>query len=277
MNMATRFPGVLKPKTDFGDVRSRIRTLPFYVDIPLTQARSVASGSTLNPSDSAGAALLLPFNANFVYVDQKANSGFVTVHFQDDAGAGVTPITAYPGFVARIGFTQLIIENTAQAGKTLRLLYGVDLDFLPAGVYGNVTVDGTVAIQGTVTVSGTVNTQEQGYQYGAAYVSNAVIPAGVTSQVFASASNVNGAIVHSCMGYTQSAAAPALILLTKSGAAPTTLTDGDALTFAFAAAGVPTTSPPLTGPVKIAPGKGLWWWSSVLETGAYRSVLYTLL
>lgn len=152
MSLIQRFPGIARPSTNFPEVRSKLRTLPLYIDVPLDTARVATNGQTDSTADTSGKALVLPINANFLYVDQKSNSGFVTVHFQDDASAGVTPITVYPGFIARLGFTKLIVENTAQVGKTMRFLYGVDLDFLPAGVYGNVSIDGTVAVSGNVSV-----------------------------------------------------------------------------------------------------------------------------
>jgi hypothetical protein len=265
--MNPRFPGVLRSHTDFGDVRTKLRTLPFYVDVDLTTARTL--NSSTNPP------LVLPINANVLYVDQKSSSGVATVHFQDDANAGVTPITVQPGFIAKIGYTRLIVENTAQPGLTMRFIYGVDLDFLPAGLFGTVSVAGVVSITGSVTVTGTVSTQEQGAQYGAAYTSGTNITANGTSQVFAAAANVNGATIHSVLGWSQSASAPGLLLLAKA-TAPTAATDGDLISAAVSAAAGAVTLQPLTSPVRIAAGKGLWFFSSVLETSANRGVLYTL-
>lgn len=261
-----QFPGVRAPSDDFASVRQRLQTLPMHVSIALDTARSVTTGVTTDVTDTSGKALLLPINANFLYADQKANSGSLVVHFQDETRSGANcPVTFYPGMIARFAFTQLLIENAAQVGSTILLMYGVDLDFQPAGLFG------------TVAVSGTVTTQETGYQYGAAYGSATVIAAGAVSQVFAPASNVNGAIIHQIGGYSQSAAPPALIALAKSGAAPATAIDGDIINSAVAQAAGGISMQPIPGPVRLAAGKGLWFLSTVLETAALRSVLYTLL
>jgi hypothetical protein len=261
-----RFASTRQPSTDFAAARSRIQTLPLYIEVALDVARSLTNGTTQDVNDVSGKALLLPLNANFIYTDQKANSGFITLHFQDDTRSGNTPITFYPGMIVKFPFTQAILENTAQSGQTMRLIYGVDLDFAPAGLFG------------TVTIAGTVNTQEQGYQYGAAYGSSAVLAANAASQVFAPASNVSGAIIHQLTGYSSSAAAPGLVALTKTGAAPAGALDGDVIQGAFTlTAGSAVTMQMLTGPIKIAAGKGLWFLSTVLETAALRSCLYTLL
>jgi hypothetical protein len=116
------FPGLLTPTTEFSAVRARRRTGPLYYDVDLSSARSLA----------AGTALVLPLAANSIYIDQRASTGFAVLHFQDDTfNAGNTPVTVFAGFIARVPFTQLIVENAAQPGSTLRIIYGVDLEFIP--------------------------------------------------------------------------------------------------------------------------------------------------
>lgn len=129
----TRFKGMRGPKTDFEAVANELQTLPFYYDVDLTNARSIA----------AGTALLLPISGNVCYIDQVTSTGSARIAFQDNVFAGVTPITAFPGFIAKIPFTQLQIENDAQPNLRLRIIYGTDLDFTPAigaGVFGNISV-----------------------------------------------------------------------------------------------------------------------------------------
>jgi hypothetical protein len=121
-SLTERFPGIQSPTNNFGDVITDLRTTPLMIDIDLTTARSFAA-NTAAKIDIAG---------NLLYVDQKANSGYATLHIQDDAPAGNTGITIFPGFIARVPFTRLYIENDAQPGVTMRLIYGVDLDFVPA-------------------------------------------------------------------------------------------------------------------------------------------------
>jgi hypothetical protein len=120
--MLDRFRGTRSPSPDFAAVRSDLQTTPLYVDIDLTVGRSLAGGTALD----------LALNGNVVYIDQKANSGYASMHFNDDAIKGNTGFTVFPGFLARVPFTKIIIENDAQPGITMRLIYGVDLDFVPA-------------------------------------------------------------------------------------------------------------------------------------------------
>lgn len=127
------FNGYRQPSTDFQAVQNELQTLPFYMDVDLTTARSVA----------AGTALELKFTGNVLYIDQVTSTGSCRVVFQDNSFSGATPITAFPGFIARIPFTRLMIENDAQPGLRVRIVYGVDLDFTPAigaGVFGNISV-----------------------------------------------------------------------------------------------------------------------------------------
>ena len=113
------------------------------------------------------------------------------------------------------------------------------------------------------------------FRYGAAYSSNVAIAAGVTSQVFSAAANVNGAIVWAAELFSGSAAAHSMALLAQI-AAPLSVVDGDILLLIAArAAGVGQDR--LNRPVFIAAGKGLWFFSFSLEDSALRSVLYTLL
>lgn len=120
------FRGWGYPSTDFGAARDDFKTQLLYVDVDLSAARSIAAGSGLR----------LPIAANFLCVDQKANSGTATAVFQDDGAGRPTPVTLVPGAVFRATFTQLIIENIAQPGQVMRLLYGVDVDLNPGQAFG---------------------------------------------------------------------------------------------------------------------------------------------
>lgn len=126
MNKDPHFAGFRQPGSDFKSIRTDFQTTPLYYDIDLSVARSL----------SAGTALQLPFAANSIYIDQKVNTGFATFHFQDDARAGNTPVTVFAGFIARVPITQLIVENAAQAGMVMRVIYGVDIDFVPGAGAG---------------------------------------------------------------------------------------------------------------------------------------------
>jgi len=253
MNPQLRFPGWSGPSDDYQLTRDRRRAGPWYVDVPLDTARSIAAGT---------AQILRALVGNVLYLDQAQTTGNATLTLTDEQQVSPVKISVSGGFVFKGPFAGMVIENAAQPGKTLRIIWGTDIDFLPSVFY----------------IGGVVSTQEVGYQYGAAYSSNANIAAGGTSQVFAPASNVNGAVLHHVSAYSLSAGAAQLTCLAKSGAAPASSIDGDIITRAIAAAaGTGAQSPTLEGPIRLAPGKGLWFWSSVLETGSLRSVLYTLL
>ena len=120
MNDLQRFSGMRAPTTDFAAVRTDLQTLPMHVDIDLSTARSYAAATHLE----------IPLNGNFVYIDQKQNSGAATLYL-DDAPTRATGITLFPGFIARVPYTKLIIENAAQPGQTMRLIYGVDVGIQP--------------------------------------------------------------------------------------------------------------------------------------------------
>lgn len=124
------------PSSDFAAVRDGRRSMPLWLDIDLTTARSIA----------AGTAQVLNIAGNSLYSDQNLIQGVATVHFQDTAlGNTSAPITVNPGFIAGVPFTQLLIENAAQPGYRMRIFYGVDIDFTP-GTGGLVNVTGTVSV-----------------------------------------------------------------------------------------------------------------------------------
>lgn len=125
------------PSTDFQRVRDNRTSLPLYIDIDLSASRSLALGTALNVNISG--------NSFFVDADT-TNGGVGTVHFQDtNFGIASAPFFVAPGFIASVGFTQIAIENTAQAGKRLRIFYGVDIDF-QAGVNATVALTGRVDV-----------------------------------------------------------------------------------------------------------------------------------
>lgn len=133
-----------KPSTDFGAVRDGRQALPFYVDIDLTTARSIAAGTALK-LDIAG-------NSFFTDADTSTGGNGI-VHFQDTSlGISSAPFFVSPGFIANVGFTQLLIENTAQAGKKMRIFYGVDIDF-QAGVNTSSTVINSTQVRKTFSQS----------------------------------------------------------------------------------------------------------------------------
>lgn len=129
------FPGFENPSISLKETRTQLRTLPLFVDIDLSVARSSAAGTAQN----------LPIAGNSFYADQVYTTGVATVHFQDLTLKASTPLGVIAGFIARVPFTQLAIENAAQPGKILRIIYGIDIDFTAANA-STVSVAGNVAI-----------------------------------------------------------------------------------------------------------------------------------
>lgn len=147
------YAGLLrKPEINFGSVRDGRNSTLFYFDVDLSVARS-ATGN------GANRALVVPVAGDSLYCDKDPAQGYATVHVQDIALSSVSaPVYMDPGFIADVPFTQLLIENTAQAGKRLRVFYGVGVNFTP-GSGGSVTVSNSpnvITPQETAARAGTV-------------------------------------------------------------------------------------------------------------------------
>jgi hypothetical protein len=117
------FPGISDAQSNFNSTRQALRSKPFCVTIDLSVARDV--DSMLN----------LPIAGNVFYIDQRANTGTARIHFQDQTPLGC-PITVFAGFLAEIPFTQIAIENDAQPGQSLQIIFGTDLKFIPSNAAG---------------------------------------------------------------------------------------------------------------------------------------------
>lgn len=125
---APMFPGVRTPGSDFNAVRTDLQTKLMPFELSLATARNKA----------ANTALLLNVAGNAFFVDQKANSGVASVVLNDEAlNEGNLGVTVYPGFAINgFPFTQILIENEAQPGLSLRFFIGTDVDFTPSVAAG---------------------------------------------------------------------------------------------------------------------------------------------
>ncbi|MBL0233278.1 MAG: hypothetical protein IPQ08_06395 [Chitinophagaceae bacterium] len=259
------------PSTDFNGVRDGRNSLPLYIDIDLTLARSIGANTQL----------VIEIAANSFYADaDTSNGGNATVHFQDtNLGSSSAPFFVSPGFIANVGFTKLLIENTAQAGKRMRIFYGVDIDF-QAGVNSSIAISGDVKINNLL--SQKIPVYQAGIDYGSSYKSNTSMAANTPDTVFSAAANVNGAIVWLASLTTVGTSQPAHVGLVAKATAPASIIDGDLIlcsdnTSASASSNFGSAS--LKTPIKIPAGKGLYAISTAAEQASYslRSVLYTLL
>lgn len=140
MNPMDRFSALVAPVQDMAAVRDRRRTGVLYYDVDLSVARSLA----------AGTAQVLPFAGTIIYIDQRPNTGVAQLHLVDETfTAANTPITVFSGYILKAPFTQLVVENAAQPGMTLRILYGVDIDFIPGSGAG-VTVNNPINVMDAI-------------------------------------------------------------------------------------------------------------------------------
>ena len=200
---------LLKSDVNFQRVRDGRNALPFYFDLNLSTARSVAAGTHFI-ANVAG---------DSFYADANPVDGNCVVHFQDtNLDRAAVPFYVSPGFIANVPFTQLLIENAAQPGKKIRIAYGVDIDFQP----------GSVA-QIAVSNSGGYTSIRPESPTGS-WNSSAALALNTPQTVFLPAANTTGA--------TLLAAGSALLgnvaiaggcFVAKAGAAPASPNDGDVI------------------------------------------------
>jgi len=259
-------PLLKTPSSDFAGIRDGRNSLPLYIDIDLTSARSI----------NANSHLVLNIAGNSFFVDADViNGGSGIVHFQDtNLGNSSAPFYVAPGFIANVGFTQLLIENAAQAGKRMRIFYGVDIDF-QAGVTSSTNTN----ISNSLPAS-KIPVYQAGLDYASSFKSVAAMAANTPETIFTPAANVNGAIIHAG-NFSASAVnnTTGTTFLAKAGA-PANNTDGDVIITASSGFSVSTTVITygcLLQPIKIAAGKGLYAICTIAEATAFRSALYTFL
>jgi hypothetical protein len=247
------FAGISAPSFNFDTLIDGTRSTPFIYELDLSTARSFA----------AGTAVQIKITGNCMLIDAAPDVGNAYLIFegvQDNSPALVkAPIYVQPGFVTRMPFANVYIANTAQPGKKLRIIYGVDIDFQSMFPARMATV-------------------EQGFDYQVAFSSGALMGANTTEQVFAPAANTNGAILWQITWWQLSATVAPINLIAKTGAAPASINDGDVIHSAINQSGIHTNLPSLPRPLNIAAGKGLWFFNSFsAQSGASRAILYTLL
>jgi hypothetical protein len=283
------FGGIATPSTDFQAVRDQRRTTPLWFLVDLSTARSIA----------AGTAAVLNLQGNTFYADpvQDASgnnaAGYATIHFADTSlNPQGTPLTVGPQFIAKVPFTQLLLENIAQAGKFLRIIYGVDIDFSP-GLNASVTIGGVVTVAGTlgtlaqVLLGGvnTLQTTDRGYTAGANFASSTAIGAATNETIVAPASNTNGLILWGAGidTYTTAANSGSQVGMLAKTSAPASAIDGELLlTVAHDIVQVQSGSAGNRTRRErarfVAAGKGLYFRNSgAAEAQGYRWADYTLL
>lgn len=255
---SAQFPGLTPPSTDFESVLDGMRSPLLMLEVDLSTARSFA----------ANTAEQIKITGNSFYIDQAPDVGNAYVIFegvQDDTGPKVRPaVYVQPGYVARVPFANVRIVNSAQAGKVLRIIYGVDVDFVPS-------------LNGQIAITGTVEASPYGFQYASAHKASSNLAALTAEAAFAPGSNTSGAILwranmHSALGGNNRYS------IIAHTSAPATLTTGDVLALGFSnGTSNRFETVQIETPIYIPAGKGLYFLSEGLETTSYRSALYTLL
>jgi hypothetical protein len=270
-----RFPGVLRPTVDYDPISAELRTGPLFVDVDLATARSGAG------------ALVLPIVGNSIYIDTRANTGTAQLIVYDESiTPGPARITVTAGSILRIPFRSIAVENTAQAGQSLRVIYGVDLDFVP-GTAAAVSIIGTpnvniashalTAAQGIPVYFGSNAPVEQLFTQ--SFQSTANLAIGGWETVLAPGSNVNGAVIQLAQfaSFVSGGGDVRMISLLAKASAPTSYLDGQPILTPTAGGGSFFTYAQLNQRVRIAAGLGLYFYSLVAETQASRFVRYHLL
>jgi hypothetical protein len=253
---------LIAPSTDFRSVRDGRNAQVFYVDVDLSTARSAA----------ATTGLVLPISGNSFYCDANPSDGNAFVRFQDtNFDRAPVPLYVSPGVIFNIPYTKVMIENSAQPGKKIRIAYGIDVDFQP----------GSVA-QIAVTNNGgftSIRTEAQT----AFFSSQTLLVANTPDTIFTPAANTNGALLLSANFNIGQAANGVAGFITKASA-PTTVLDGSPVLMSGVKglAGTALLSyGDLQVPQFIAAGQGLYYISSVATATSdgysFRGCRYRLL
>jgi hypothetical protein len=199
---------LISPSTDFRSVRDGRNAQVFYVDIDLSTARSAA----------ATTGLVLPISGNSFYCDANPSDGNAFVRFQDtNFDRAPVPLYVSPGVIFNIPYTQVMIENSAQPGKKIRIAYGIDVDFQPGSVAQiAVTNNGGFTAVRPEAISGS-------------WTSVATLAANTPETIVAPGANTTGLILLSgSMQSFNAGGVPISVFIAKT-TAPTTNTDGEVL------------------------------------------------
>lgn len=249
---------LIAPSTDFRAVRDGRNSQVYYVDVALDTARSAA----------AGTALVLPISGNAFYCDANPGDGNAYVHFQDtNFDRAPAPLYVSPGVIFNIPFTQVLIENTAQPGKKIRIAYGIDIDFQPGSV-------AQIAVTNTGGYTAVRPEPMTGF-----FNSVTAYAAATATLVFSAASNVNGAIIYSASINDRQATAGTVAFLAKA-TAPTSATDGDPILAGHQNAVIGTdaaVSSFLTLPQYIDAGLGVYLYNTQAMQAFQKTMRYKLL
>lgn len=243
------------------------------------------------PLDSAAVDQEFKFQGDFVYVDY--NSTGVATCKLNNTSEDSFPLLALAG-VQNIPYDGLYLSWAAQPGLVLNLWYGYNSQFISPtsaiATIGSITnpvkirdsdgndIDGDLPATSLAATRRALWVRDIGGNPASSFSSSAALAANTAEQVVAPASNTNGILVFERHAITNTASNNTVTLLAKTSA-PTSFGDGDIHYMLFQDTGGAWKIGPniMDRPILIPAGKGLYWFSNVLETGARRWCTYTVL
>jgi hypothetical protein len=254
---------LFRPSIDFGGVRDGRRTQILCYDIDLSTARDSSSGT----------GLILNIAGNSFYADADPLGGVCLIHFQDTSSdRALLPLYVGAGAIFNVPFTQVLIENSAQSGKKLRVFYGVDIDFQPGSV-------SQIAVNLTGGYSAVRPEAASG-----SYSSGAALAANTADTIFTPAANTNGAIVQYAVAMQCDGVNFGMPSFLYKSSPPATIFDGVVIASThklFGAAGAGSGGGcELQAPVYIPAGNGFYFitsYASGVTVNNGRSARYKLL
>jgi hypothetical protein len=200
---------------------------------------------------------------NFFYLDS-LSLGFATIRFFRDGARldeDLTDVVAGWHASPPGGFDQVEITPTITQAISF---------YIAKGVVGSNVFSGNVSVSNV-----------PAFTYGANFVSNTVLTANVSQQVFAPGANPNGAILWDAQMFHVQAVGSAQLAIAAHTAAPNSVTVGDVLSLTD---GVMELTGPLvrqwarvSRPTSIPSGKGLYFTANQTEGQGQRCATYTLL
>jgi hypothetical protein len=274
MNPSTGIPSDFERGPSFGRAVSQFATDFLSLDIDLSVA---------------GQNVIFDINGEFLYIDPDAGgnmtaggvsiSGFASIELNNQQNAPSAPLFVQSGFALNAIFNQIKVNWPAQPGKKLRIAYSTGARVVPTN---GAVVTGSVSISGGGTIiNPALFNREAPFQYGASYKSITNMAANTSDVVFLPAANINGAIIWRASGFSGNAVSMSLFSLVAHSSAPNSPVVGDSLVVhdnAVLVSGVTYVSfLKLERPVFVSAGKGVYFNTTLAESGAFRNCLYSLL
>lgn len=238
-----------------------------HFDVDLTTARTFAAGTYLD----------VPVSADSIYIDANPTDGNAVLYLQPRGDNKVeVPLYVSPGFILNDQpFTRIRIENTAQAGKKIRVVYGVGARFQPGSV-------AQVQVNALDLSTTSINSLTRPLQPTGFWSSTADGAANTPLTIFTAASNTNGAIIVSAKAKELISSSYQGGVFILKASAPANIADGSVIASDQIQAmngSSEYTVCELRNPIRVAAGLGLYYISTAgsVASRANRHCTYILL